>query len=570
MEQRGLPKVKLMSVTQVCCLALGGLVGGTLAAGTEPINITQIRLEAGRVEVAWEGGAPPYQVETATALPETDWEILASQVFEQVYALAAVGNQGFIRVSCVEPVVASLPFGCDLDADDSCPGPKPSPWCLTVPPIGDWREPIAASETPPLQFDFWSGPYQNKAGFDAVERINGWFTAGESAGLSQDAFRSFDSDHSTIRDFYPQLQRLDAVDSYESDCRVIYEPGLTFGVQSLSVDAGSFGSGISVIDFHHLTEVVQHYHPAGARTLTPTGRPAFRLDFYRRLFENNMLLVSPAVNSYRETDGGVDDRFQFLTPYSLASVGASGTDSRLLKPVIFAAASLPRGLKTRMLRLGLQVPVLSWLWKSGQGGGLRSEAAHRAAYALPSEAVEPPPTPATLPDGSMESRLDSYRNAPDAVAPFLIGLLERAHGLSHLPPVARLGFEAAPAVTGESYAVEPFVRFDPYSVQAVVRPGEQLVLELDLSQSWTDQRSLAGYHAQVLREPDGTSGAATQLDLDETSGRVTLTVPWQTAASRGSRRTDIVFLVNDGEYDSVPAYVSVRHLQEDEREEYNF
>ena len=64
----------------------------------------------------------------------------------------------------------------------------------------DWPEYISNNVTRKLPLTFASGdkPYANAAGKAMIDQINRWFEEGTAAGLSQDTFRSFDSNHSRI------------------------------------------------------------------------------------------------------------------------------------------------------------------------------------------------------------------------------------------------------------------------------------------------------------------------------------------------------------------------------------
>lgn len=525
-------------------------------------------LSEGKIHLSWIDEGHFIQIEQTESISHEAWKIVASQVSGDTFSIETNVSEAFFRVTNQGLRFAAPLFGCDMDSED-CSGPSFPPWCFEVRAISDWHEPNPANDIGPLKFDFWKGPYQNKAGFDAVSLVNDWFHRGEAAGLGQDTFRSFDSGHSSIRDFYPQMQRLEPVSSYDADCRDVFKPGVTFGVQSLAVSADSVGEGLSVIDFNSLTELLYHYHRAEYQRLVGSNRPVFTREFYRQFFESNVLIVSPAVKSFTVTEEGDLDRFTFLSPYYVHSVGLSGSDRRLLKPLLFAAASLPRELKTRILRAGMQTPVLLWLLKQALSEDLETSAVHVPALSLPDEADYPPPKIKTFEDGSKETIQEAYLRAPVASAPFLERLLNSAHRLEHIPPVARIKHEIEPQVTGGGYTIEPFVKIDPYSVHAVLRPGEQLALSLDLSLSWTDNRLVKKYHVNVLRDPGNS--VATQMDLNKISdGKTKITIPWQSSDSGIRRRTDILLQVSDGTYDSFPAYISVRHLQEEDRELFNF
>ncbi|MEK7795401.1 MAG: hypothetical protein AAB353_12770, partial [Candidatus Hydrogenedentota bacterium] len=216
------------------------------------------------------------------------------------------------------------------------------------------------------------------------------------------------------------------------------------------------------------------------------------------------------------------DDATFLTPYCLHSFGASGTDSRLLKPIVWAAAALRPDLKTRILREGAYVPTLMYLFKrSITPEGIRDPEAHMPAYLMLAEAF-----------------------AEDTVqSPFLDRLLNFAHELDCIPAVTRMEIV--------EHATPRFHQDSVFGYVAALRRGEILELTVDLSKSWTDKRAIEGYHAQILR------GSA---ELDVVEGSVSayrLKVNWSS-----DKRVDVLFLADDG----APAYVSVRNIQLSETE----
>jgi len=253
----------------------------------------------------------------------------------------------------------------------------------------------------------------------------------------------------------------------------------------------------------------------------------------------------------------------------LHSIGVSGSDSQLIKPLIFAAASLPRALKTRILRAGMQAPVLMWLMREALHGDHRSVKSHVPAFSLPVEAGRPAPNRELRDDGSLESLAEAYERVVAEPAPFLDALLEAANGLKHIPPVARIQHFASPTITGGDYSIEPYINSDPYSVHAVLRPGERLDLNFTLSQSWTDERFHTEYLVQLLRDPSTTQGTSIELSRIA-EGETKISIPWQKTEAATGQRTDVLLQVNDGSMDSFPAYISVRHLQEEDRALFNF
>jgi hypothetical protein len=432
--------------------------------------------------------------------------------------------------------------------------------------VATWPDAISGkvSKKLPLKYESWDKPYGDEAGKAAVDQINSWFEDGSAAGLSQDAFRSFDSNHSKVGSVYPQMTMAKPIADYRPANEAIYSNRVTFGVQSLGFHKSVFNEAMAIAEFHDRCSILERVKPSHLKRKIGVGRPVVDASFYRALYESNCLLICPAVWNFQvRQDGGYNDNLSFLSPFFLYSVGKSGSDSYLMKPILYAAASFSPELKTRMLRSGTYVPSLLGLFKAQLGGGdLLSAAAHPSAYTLPES------------------------------GPFLELLINKAHKLKHIPPVTRV------RCVGEKPDDLVLVE-ERYLITSALREGEVLELEIDLSDSWTDvgQKYLAA-EGKILREPDGTETLQADLKkllvefterhplVEQTRARIKkaqkkqstlakvaghesrwrLRVPWQSMCNTtGLKRTDVVFVANDGTYDGAPAYVSVRHLQQSDR-----
>ncbi len=371
----------------------------------------------------------------------------------------------------------------------------------------------------PLAYGQWTGgPYKNPSGQRWVDQINAWYREGTAAGLTQDAFRSFDNGHSGLRkDAYPQLRVEKAVANFGNPAENIFRPRVTMGVQSYGM------GGRSVIE-ESSRGMLRQFATVG-------GKPPPFQRFYRLFYENNFLFVAPAVGSYSKEN----DTFAFLSPFYLHSIGASGTDAKLLKPIVYASAALPPALKTRMLRQGQLVPSLLYLFKNNIAADITSPDAHVPAYTLPAEAA------------------DDF----DGPTPFLDGLLNDAHNLTHIPPVCRLRVtKFSVEVEGEPrYGNTAYHEENQYAVSGALRPGQSFVIEADLRYSWTDDNlPVDHYYAKILR------GDAAIESLNEEGSVLRITIAWAPTNNRNDLRADLLFLVHDGAYYSAPAYISVRHI----------
>ncbi|MCC6795753.1 MAG: hypothetical protein IT366_11605 [Candidatus Hydrogenedentes bacterium] len=384
----------------------------------------------------------------------------------------------------------------------------------------NWEdEPPASTPSLPLNYGRWSGPYNNMYGKRWVSTVNKWFRQGTAAGLWQDRFRSFDKGHSSIPlALFPQLEAEDPVTAFGPSLSNVLVQHVTFGVQSYGMGGQSVAESLS-------RSSLRAYYENG--TFRREGHQHFRMVLYER----NFLFVAPAVDSY----GVRGDQFTFLSPFYLHSVGRSGSDARLLQPILLAAAALPPKLKTRMLRCGVYVPTLMQLFKGAIAGDISSANAHLPAYSLPDEAKE----------------------GNTGRTPFLDRLITTAHDLTHIPPVCRFAIEPVYVkATGKfPYGGKAYWEKTPYAFFGALREGQEFQLEIDLRDSWVDDGfSLKDFYTAVLRGP-GT------IEKQNSEGsRLRIHVPWTVMDMDKDYRTDILLLVSDGTYFSAPAYISIRHV----------
>ena len=420
-----------------------------------------------------------------------------------------------------DSITIHVPLGYGFDAGN---GIGPLDPCGNTALLREWPEAIGSKD--PLKYDRWAGPYQNGAGKAWVDQINAWHREGTAAGLGQDVFRSFDNGHSSLRaGYYPQLTFESPVASYFNICDAVFGPRVTMGVQSFGIPKAGQGT-ISVIEMV-TQQAIASVLATGTLARVPTQR------FYRMFYERNFLFIGPAAGSYAEDA----DKISFLSPFYLHSQGASGTDAQLLKPIVFAAAALSPRLKTRILRGGLYVPVLMYLFKSSITGNMRSPEAHMAAY---------------------HAWIEEAEKGHTGRAPFLDRLINSAHDLNHIPPVARMRILDAQVERGMP-SHRPYMEYNIYGFTGALREGEKLELIVDLSGSWTDaNKIIKRYYAEILR------GAGTIEFLNREGSLVRVTIPWMRNETLANFRTDVLLLVHDGTYDSAPAYISIRHIQNNE------
>lgn len=427
-----------------------------------------------------------------------------------------------LTATCFGAERAIVPFGCSLDATD-CTGPAYPDACGKH-PLSEWPE-VADPKNAGLPFRN-AVPYRNGLGAEWAARLNAAFKEGRAAGLTQDRFRSFDQNHSRLQQqLFPQMNFVNPWPSYQAACKGVFTDRVTMGVQSLGTrkHAALGMKGGSLIEFYS-REAIRAALSNEYTERYPTDR------FFRAFYEHNFLLITPAVETFTPER----DSFSFLSPFYLQSIGASGSDSKLLVPLVFASAALPPELKTRIMRKGLFVPTMMGLFKSHIAGDITLPAAHVPAYDLPKEAAP------------------GYNGD----TPFLDGLLSAAQGLTHIPPVARL--KIVDATVNDTVKNRTAYYVDNlYSFIGVLSKGQTLILRIDLSYGWTDDgQSIKSYNAKKLH------GAGAIEPLNEEGSLIKVTIPWTVTPMDGNFRSDFLFLVNDGTYISAPAYISIRNIHQ--------
>jgi hypothetical protein len=489
--------------------------------------------------------------------------------------------------------IKRTPFGCDLGSTTCTKATAPVECKMTA---GNWPDNSKPAGTLPLGFLSWRGPYLNKAGFDNVKKINAL-----PGSLSKEKFRSFDAlitaqkvgpplykaHSSLVPESFPGLTHLDPAVYFDRTCvieydiyrkiyvnrcsieqpvgrevcKLLFEPRVNYAVRSLAIGGPEYGyNTVNITDYNEKNKIrAAFYKSLTDPAVTPpvfgdiflrnylkTGESQ---TYFRKFYENNILFATPAVRSY-----SYGDVFAVLSPFVLQSSGASGTDARLLNPIIRASAAIPKPLKERIMNLQMLTPTLMQLFKTSISmGDYANQAAHTVAYILPPEAN----------DVKLAS-LKAYDTAPPMSAPFLELITQNASTLTHIPPVARMKVLEYKIFNTSSrkYYTEPFFEQDVYGAHGALRLGEVLELTVDLWDSWTDAKEIAAYTSKVIR------GVGSIQKLTPDGSIVKITIPYAAELSSVNTRSDVLLYVNDGKYNSAPAYISIKHVQSNEEKYY--
>ena len=401
--------------------------------------------------------------------------------------------------------------------------------------LNSWPEPEQAEYNAlPLIYDKYVGPYKNPGGEAIVEWINSQYRSGEAAGLMQDSFRSYCNNHSRLRtEFYPQLRVVTSTNGGNIFANLLVKPRefvfndyVTFGVES-------HGYSDKQISNNGKCSVVEAYTRilVGESEAIDSKNNVNPLSIQEAWYTANFLFTIPALGIMNSKG---EDRALFCSPYILHSIGASGTDSKLIKPIVLAAAALPVALKRRIIKNGLYIPTLMYLFKSYITGDLKDSNAHRSAYTLPAEAWN-----------------EQARDVPR-----LASMIENANSLTHIPPVPNISYLKVELTHPSKSRPETFSHQGRLSYLALLHCQQQLKLVIDLSKSWSDlaegQKIISYYH-KLMRGP----GSVRKLNKE--GSLLEIIIGWK-RLPEFDKRTDILILVNDGTYDSSPAYISVNHV----------
>lgn len=456
---------------------------------------------------------------------------------------------------------------------------------------GEWPLNVNHLKQSPLAFVNYRGPYLNKGGYDAIKVVNA-----SGGNLKKERFRSYDAlittsgtssgtyrAHSSIlANHFPQLELLKEIpykdrtcfpewDRHQNKwinrcsiqqpresefCKNIYNPKVNYAVRSLGTSNTTYGSLLNLADFYDKNHIRSRYinsltysdqvsEPFSTNLLRRNLRADEGQEYFKKYYENNVLFVSPSIRSFSQ-----GDIFTTLTPFIINSDGASGSDSVLLYPIIAASASISPTLKDRILASKTLVPTLMYLFKSSYYD-YEDPNAHHVSLKMPSEYLDKKLDP--IPGKPVNYQ---YEIAPSDPAPLLNKIIENAKNLTHIPPIARMKvYDVVVTNTGtRDYKIPNFYEDLTYLFKSALRDGENIEFVVDLYDSWSE-KEIKSYHFKLLR------GNAVIEKMNPDGSILKIKIPFQKKDTRLDTRTDILLYVNDGKYNSAPAYISVKHLQ---------
>jgi hypothetical protein len=72
--------------------------GNTILTPPTSLNITRVQISEGNFKIEWEGGDPPFQVQSRTSLSEGSWENVSDPINETSYEEAIDAAMKFFQV----------------------------------------------------------------------------------------------------------------------------------------------------------------------------------------------------------------------------------------------------------------------------------------------------------------------------------------------------------------------------------------------------------------------------------------------------------------------------------------
>jgi hypothetical protein len=373
---------------------------------------------------------------------------------------------------------------------------------------------------------------------EAGKLLTAWQAEGTAAGNRGDLYDNHDSDHSNMKyALFPQLTRIEFAEAPKAR-------GLHHGLQASflynSVTIGNSSTAVTGGPFWRSQARLALTNPRAATLL-----------FVQ--YANGHLYVYPEHRDHDPGHNGKDgqghgDVFAANTPYMIVSQGSSGSDRVFLQAVAATLAALRPEVKTELARRGGLMPTVQMIFRR-----CNKTVANTDDY-LTGKAHP------TVFDGS---QVDVEK------------MVKLAHEITKdtLPPIAILKIvEEDQAVPGRDYfaASQSERLFDtPGAVARVVRTTKyvrRLVVSAEPSKDLND-RPLE-YHWRVLR---GDAERIKINKLNDAGSVAELLIPYHDrrpvlpGSSMHSNRVDIGAFVHNGEYYSVPAFVTFFYLDDEKR-----
>jgi PKD repeat protein len=257
----------------------------------------------------------------------------------------------------------------------------------------------------------------------------------------------------------------------------------------------------------------------------------------RNLYFANILRAGPAHISYRDSNLLYsDDLYDALVPVFYNSISSSGGETMALTKLATAGGYLDRAIKPELLRNGLYIPTMLYLWKNAlpYDVGYEDELRHRVAYMSYGDGSSSDYGGGNRPDVATAS----YHYDPTS---HLANMVSQAKGMKIVPPVALVN--RIETLGGTELSV------NKTTIRLQQAAGETAQIRVSVEESFDLQGLPLQFRWKVL---NGNKDASVEYEGNAT---YLITVPDNPALPKG--RTAISLVANNGFYDSNPAVVNI-------------
>jgi len=414
-------------------------------------------------------------------------------------------------------------------------------WVPTESQAGTYDLTFAIAEPPPRAGRTVRRRLLVKAGAITTDRgevgklLKAWYAEGSAAGNTGDFYDNRDRGHSRLNTGkFPQLDKVEYPEQLKQR-RMDWALQLHFLFPHVTLGNSSTSSGPTS-------------GGCNSRRAVSSSRMAAIM---QRQYRNGHLYIYP---EHRDHDaghngrGGYGDLFPANVPYLITSQGSSGSDRPFMEAVAFTLAAFRPEVKKRLIKSGLLMPTVQMILRAC-GKNVDYPKDYRTGKAHPTV-------------------FEGHNVDP-------LAMVKMAHEIrpETIPPMAQLSVVEEDDTTGAGGIFEPGASeklFDTPSAIARVARSTRFHRRMVLSAKGShdvNRRALT-YHWVVLR---GDPARVRIKPLEKDASRVELRVdphdrrPIHDGAAMESTRVDVGLFVNNGAYDSPPAFVCFTYLPNEAR-----
>ena len=246
----------------------------------------------------------------------------------------------------------------------------------------------------------------------------------------------------------------------------------------------------------------------------------------------NCLRAGPAHISFTEKIiDTMDDSYQALVPSYFDSVGSSGSEVHGLLKMMIAGGYLPIAMKPELKRHGIYIATMLYIWKASlpYDAPYDSELRHRVAYSTNGDSY--------IATGS--THYNDYWHMYNEID-HMANMVAMAKTMTVAPPITLIK-EVAVLSGTKTY-------FNKTAALIQQAAGQQGMVRVSLNDSYDIASRPLTFRAKLLY------GNPATVITEESPGNYLIIVPSSTTLPKG--RTTIIFIANNGVYDSNPAVLN--------------